>query len=158
MSDIRDKAFRHLGYRTRTVKEMRLYLRDKGYSDEEIEPLIQELISLRYLDDYEYAKQYIEYALPTKRGLNRIKMELIMRGVLEEDIENAVMECKESLAIDELSDAISLVRSIASDVSEIDEKMTASIVRKLKRRGYNDGDIMKAIETVRRELNYHDEF
>lgn len=81
-----------------------------------------------------------------------------MRGVSEEDIENAVMECKESLAIDELSDAISLVRSIASDVSEIDEKMTASIVRKLKRRGYNDGDIIKAIETVRRELNYHDEF
>lgn len=158
MSDIRDKAYRHLEHRPRTVKEMRTYLEEKGYSGEEISPLIEELVSLRYLDDYEYAKMYIEYALSKKRGINRIKLELRDKGISEENIDNAIMDSKESLEIDELSDAISLARSFTSDINEIDEKKIGSIVRKLKRRGYRDGDIMKAIETIRRELNSDDEF
>lgn len=158
MSDIMDKAFRHLEHRARTVKEMRTYLVEKGYSDDEIEPVIRELTSLRYLDDYEYAKMYIWYAIKKKRGMGRIKLELRNRGVSEENIDNAIMDCEESLGIDELSDAISLARTFVSGISNLDEKKMVSIVRKLKRRGYGDGDIMKAIETIRRELNNDNEF
>lgn len=158
MSDIRERALRHLEHRQRTVKEMRTYLSDRGYRNDEIDPLIGELISLKYLDDYEYARLYIEYAISKKRGLQRIRLELRKRGVSEEDIENAIEDSIEELEIDELSDAISIARAECSKISELDDKKLGSIVRKLKRRGYSESDIIKAVETLRKELDSYDEF
>lgn len=158
MRDIKEQAYRHLEHRMRTAYEMRTYLREYGYDDSEIEPLVEELASLNYIDDYEYALRYIEYAISKNRAIYRIKMELRDKGISEENIENAVEDSKEELQIDELANASSVARKELIGVSEIDEKRLGKIVRKLKRLGYGENIIIKIVEVLRKELKSSEEY
>lgn len=152
MKDIREVAARYLEHKMRSVHEMKKRLREKDFDEEEIDELIEEFISLKYLDDYEYALHYIEYALGKKRGIQRIKIELRERGISEEDIFNAISDYEEEHGITELQDALSVGRELISGKLEIDERLTGRIVRKLRQRGYRDNDIIKVVSILKDEL------
>ena len=57
--DIRSRALRYLNDRMCSAHQMKDYLRRKGYEDEEIDPVIEELKEYHYIDDLKYASAFM---------------------------------------------------------------------------------------------------
>jgi len=90
-------------YRPRTEEEIRRRCREKGYDDEIIEKMIEELYGIKMLDDFRFSKMYIEDGLRLKtKGLFRLEMELSDLGVSKENIRQAIEEVDEEEIIDVL--------------------------------------------------------
>lgn len=92
-------------YRPRTEKEIRQRCSEKGFDQELIEKTIDELYTLRMLDDLRFSKMYIEDGLKLKtKGLYRLEKELSDLGVQKEKIRQAVEEVDEDEILDVLKD------------------------------------------------------
>lgn len=78
-----------------------------GGNDEVIDKVIVRLVELKYLDDEQYAKDYINERVKFKpRGLFLIKRELKLKGITKELVEKIVTE----VAIDEVKMATELLK------------------------------------------------
>ena len=84
-----EAAYAFLASRMRTTAEVRRHLESKGYGENEITDAINELIGMRYLDDYLYALRYYEYNHEKKRGVLRAERELMEKGIDRESVCNA---------------------------------------------------------------------
>ena len=156
-----ETASAYLANRMRTVFEVRKHLKDKEYPAEEIDETIDELIELKYLDDYQFAIRYYEYNREKKRGSLRAERELAEKGVDKETIRNAKEDFLYEQKIDEYEDALAIARRevfVPNDiygekdiVKELDERLSAKIARKLESKGFSRGDIFRVLDTLRRE-------
>lgn len=156
-----EAAYTYLGSRMRTVEEVRRYLKTKDYSEEEVTDAVNELIGMRYLDDYLYALRYYEYNHEKKRGVQRAERELAEKGVDRETIRNAREDFLYEQQVDEYSEALSIARTEIyrpSDVygeapvlREIDDRLTAKIARKLESKGFSRSDIYRVLDEIRRQ-------
>lgn len=99
----RDQAMRYLEYRSRTVSEVEKHLREKEYSQEEIEDCLDFLAACHFVNDEDYCFRYIEYSIEKGRGPIRIRHELSQKGISEQQI---------ALGLEELYDAC-LQREVA---------------------------------------------
>ncbi len=159
-------AYGYISSRMRTVYEVRLYLAGKGYSGDEIQEAVNELIGHRYLDDYEYALRYFEYNREKHRGPARAVRELAERGVDRDTISNAREDFMYNNNVDEYRDALAIAEKELlsagnacadpdAEASEepssavLSEKKLASIARKLETRGFSPGDIYRVLDTLR---------
>lgn len=140
--DIKDTALKYLGPRARTCQEMNDHLRAKGFSQQEIIAVIQELIELRYLDDQDYCCQYFEYAFGKGKGAYRAKKELEQKGVDRSVIEIAFEEYEGEES--ELERAEKQAAKIA-DGRQIDEKLLAKMGRRLTSLGYSSDVVYQII-------------
>lgn len=138
----------YLANRMRTVHEVRKYLREKEYEASEIDKVVDELISLNYLDDCLYAERYYEYNREKKRGIKRAAAELKERGIDEVTIRNAGEDFLYNNKVNEYEDALSVALKVAEGM-EVDDKLVAKIARKLEAKGYGGGDILRVLETIR---------
>ncbi|MBO5525623.1 MAG: RecX family transcriptional regulator [Clostridia bacterium] len=84
-----EKAYRHLSHSMKTEKDMRAFLKKKGYVDSVIEFVMEKLETHGLIDDSEYAARYTSCASKTK-GKKLIAMELRMKGVGDEEIGRAL--------------------------------------------------------------------
>lgn len=144
-----EAASAYLASRMRTVHEVRKHLRDKEYEASEIDEAVNELIGLRYLDDYLYAERYYEYNREKRRGIKRAAAELRERGVDEVTIKNAAEDFLYNNKVDEYEDALYIAKREAEG-RERDEKLEAKIARKLESKGYSGGDIIRVLEAIRK--------
>ena len=148
MMDARDRALRYLNARTCTCHQMKEYLRRKGYEDEEIDPVIEELREYHYLDDLKYASAFIEAGYEKGRGIGRMRRELREKGVdagtiafAEENLEDRP---------DEYEMAMDLAKNMiaGTDTEDMDwterEKLKAKVARRLAGRGFS-GEIIYRI-------------
>ncbi len=84
-------ALRYLGYRDRSVSEMRAYLAKKDFSVKVIEETIDYLAGLGYLDDVRFSKQYSRSRIESKgMGRFRLRYELVNKGVDEHIVEQTL--------------------------------------------------------------------
>lgn len=86
---LKEKALKHLLYKMRSEKEMRLFLKEKHDAQvEEIEEIIAYLYSYNYLDDEKYAIAFIKDKLNFS-PIGRVKMryELVQKGIESESID-----------------------------------------------------------------------
>jgi len=74
-----------LTYRSRSSKEVADKMKLKGYDLDTIEKTIEFLSNYGYLNDYEFAQEYIRQK-SKKYGSKRIGMELIEKGINKETI------------------------------------------------------------------------
>jgi regulatory protein len=139
-----EAASAYLANRMRTVEEVRRRLRDKEYDAAEIEETINDLIGLRYLDDYLYAMRYYEYNREKRRGSGRAARELAEKGVDEATIRNAREDFLFENNVNEFEDALAVAVKAAED-RELDEKLRAKIARKLETAGFSKGDIIRVL-------------
>ena len=156
-----EAAYAFLASRMRTIEEVRRHLESKEYSEDEITEAINELIGMRYLDDYLFALRYYEYNREKKRGVLRAERELIEKGIDKETAHNAKEDFLYEQNVDEFEDALDIARKEvfvqpdvygeAPRVKEVDDKLAAKIARKLESRGFSRGDIFRVLDTVRRE-------
>ena len=84
---VKENAFRFLSRRIHSEKELRLKLGRKSFEKKIIEDTIDFLKQSKYLDDREFAEKFIEEKIHKKKlGLDKIKSQLILRGISGEII------------------------------------------------------------------------
>lgn len=141
-------AASYLSNRMRTVEEMRKHLKEKEFSEKEIEETINDLIGLKYLDDYAYAVRYYEYNTEKHRGSFRAMRELEDKGVDKQTVKFALEDYLYENKIDEYELALEVARK--EEFTEVDDKLIAKVARKLEARGFKRDDIYRVLDEMRR--------
>ena len=149
-----EAAYSLLDTRMRTKAEIEKKLKEKGYDEDEILDAVNELIGMRYLDDYQYALRYYEYNREKRRGSSRAARELLEKGVDSETVRNAREDYLYSEKVDEYADALAVAEKeleLRSDMGLVwDDKLSAKIARKLDGKGFDRGDIFRVLDVLRR--------
>lgn len=131
------KAYTLLSYRPRSVSELRTLLKERvqGASSETVDAVLEHFIEKKYLDDTEFAQWWVRQRreVSSRFGAQRIKQELLQKGIAQEIIDAALHESKEDVS--EVENAVILGRKLFDRSSESDpykkkQKMLQSLVRK----------------------------
>ena len=97
----KDYAFKLLSYRPRSIKEIRNRLKKKDYSSKVILEVIKNLKRLKFLNDKEFAKMWMENRIRTRpMGRYRLKQELIQKGIDRDLIEKTLSNYREEEEIE----------------------------------------------------------
>ena len=127
--------FRTYGYLIKkdyTEKEIRSKLRMEFPKDAPYDEVIEKLKEKSYLDDYSYAKTFIETKKFSKK---KIYYELTMRGIRKEDIDTVYSEVE----VDEKE-------QINNHMRKLNGKDERKKIEYLLRKGYNLKDILEVIK------------
>jgi len=90
---VKNAALNFLSYRARSEKEIKDRLKRKGYSRKLIDEVISDLKRLNFLNDYQFALNWIKDRLDHKpRGEKLLRAELLKLGIKEEFIEKSLEE------------------------------------------------------------------
>lgn len=139
-------ALKLLSYRQRSEMEMYNKLREKGYDEEHIDNAIQYCKDKNYIDDRSFAEVFTRDKINlNKHGPQRIKYELISKGVSKDIIEEVLEHTHE----DEFQMAMNLALKRLPRYKD-DEK--PAIYRKLggflQRKGYSYNVVKKVLNQV----------
>jgi len=94
-----DKALTHISATRKTEKQVREFLKGKGYLEDVIEYVLEKLRGYDFLNDQEYAEAYVDYTA-CKKGARLIRMELKNKGVSEQEIDSALSLVSEDTQIE----------------------------------------------------------
>jgi regulatory protein len=128
-----------LTYRKRTKKEMAIKLKSKEYSETLIENVLEQLVSLGYINDKEFALWWINQRRRSNpKGNAAISYELRKKGVAEETINAALSEAD----LDSKENEYELAQIASSSAIEKYRQLDPSTARRrlisfLKRRGFS---------------------
>lgn len=138
-SAVRNACFRLLSYRARSVSEIRDYLIRKNYPEEIITQVIDDLVSKAYLDDEQFAKQWIENRLAIKHAsIRQIKNELRQKKIDSSLISKLIDE----QAIDETA----LIREVIEKKrGQSKYKDELKLMQYLSRKGFSYDKILVAL-------------
>ncbi len=84
-----DKALTHISASMKTERDIRDFLRRKGYLQDVADYVVEKMKGYGYLDDEAYARAYAEHA-GEKKGSRLIRMELRRKGVPDAAIDAAL--------------------------------------------------------------------
>ncbi|MEG0829712.1 MAG: regulatory protein RecX [Anaerovoracaceae bacterium] len=141
--DIRDRALNYLANRSRTAKEMVDHLKAKGFPMEEIEPTLEFLKDFSYIDDSDYCRQYFDYAFGKGRGIQRVKQELVNKGVDSQIIAIAIEDYESETT--ELQRAKKQAAKLIANGETVEDKLLAKMGRKLTALGYTTDVVYKVV-------------
>lgn len=136
------KALSLLSYKPRTEREMRDKLKENEYDDEIIGVTLERLISLGYINDYDYAITYIESRLSTY-GMYRIKSDLFRKGIASEIVDRASSDCDVDQS-DEIRELFA--KKLKSCDGLTNEKRYNRVMSYMLRKGFDYGRINKLFE------------
>jgi len=142
-TDVIDYALRYIFRYPKTKKELIIQLRKKHYTETEIEKALKYLKRKGYLNDKQFAKDYIDYHC-VRRGkpIIWVKNKLYEKGV-DKDIIQEVIEKK----IDDINKWI--WKQIKKEIQQYKDKWLdgLQILEKLTRKGYTYNQIKKVIDS-----------
>lgn len=145
-SRTKEKALRLLEFRNHSSGELKRKLTVAGASLEDISKVIEFLKEYNLINDREYAKRLaLDLKNLKKYGERRIRSELKSRGILSEDIEEAIGELPE---FDE-EELVGLVEKRLK--GDFEKKNKDKVLRYFLNRGYSFDEIKKAIEKNEQE-------
>lgn len=143
LADAKKEALRFVEARIRTEKEVFKKLVFKGYEDDTAGEAVDELKSLGYLDDREYARKYISDKIKLNpKSKELIKKELMSKGISRETAQNALNECH----LDDLSVAVALAAKKFGKYDCHDLSVQKKIYNFLSYRGFRPELIENIIE------------
>lgn len=122
----------------RTEHQLYDKLKQNGYPEECIEEAIAYVKKYHYIDDLRYAKTYVRYH-QQKKSRQRLKIDLMQKGVTREKIEMAL---EEEFASDEREKIRVLLEKRHYDYGTRDTKEQQRTYQFLMRRGYKSSDIL----------------
>lgn len=135
--------------KARTTKEAKDRLYEKGYHKDAVDYAIASVSSYGYLDDEEYAKNYVENAMRSKGGY-RVRRELQLKGVSDESIAEALLEMDSD---SEFDSAYELAKKYLKSKDVTDEKVKEKLFRYLVSRGYGYDSVKKVMRKVGAEID-----
>ncbi len=143
---IKDSAFRFLARRLHSSRELMTKLIKKGFDKSLVDDTIRSLIKQKYLDDDQFAKLLVEERSVKKRfGVNKIKSELMKKGIDRKIIDSMVnqqdTDLAESNAFYLAQKKLKLLTEKIDDKRKIKEKLYSYLAGK----GYESDTIMKVI-------------
>lgn len=145
----RDSALRFLGYRARSVVEVRRNLRGKKYEDALIERVIAYLLEAKLLDDVAFATYWVEQRETFKpRGRRALQQELMQKGVSRPVIEEV---------LDDLDETGSARRAAETRIRRWNhlpyDEFRAKMGGFLQRRGFGYGIVRQVIDEIWQSLD-----
>lgn len=122
----------------RTEHQLYDKLRQNGYPEECVRDAVDYVKNYHYIDDLRYAKTYVRYH-QQKKSRQRLKMDLLQKGVAKDTIEHAL---EEEFASDERDKIRALLEKRRYDYRTKDAKEQQRMYQFLLRRGYKSSDIL----------------
>ena len=123
----------------RTRAELERKLQQNGYPAQAIETALSYVESLHYIDDARYAAMYMENQ-KNKKGMARIRMELIQKGIAPEILQQVLEETEEK------TDSRDVIREMLEKKRKIqgplEEKEKQRLYGFFMRRGFSSSDIL----------------
>lgn len=126
----------------RTEKQLYDKLKQSEYPEECIENAIQYVKNYHYIDDARFAKNYIRYH-QEKKSVQRLKMDLMSKGIDKVTIEDAI---DEEFVSDERQMIANLLEKKRFDASQADISTRRKLYQFLLRRGFKSSDILAVME------------
>lgn len=145
-----ESAINLLSYQDRTEKQLHDKLKNKEYSEAEIEEAFVKLREYGYLNDERYASNY-HNAQAANKGARRIKLELLQKGISG----SIVNEEFSSNEYDEVSSILHIIEQRYSDADFTDDKQQRRIFGFFQRRGFSYDDIKSAVRIYAKNDNFH---
>ena len=141
-------AMRLLSRREYSDKELRLRLRNRNFTFEDIESVLEELIGCGYLSNQRFAESYARSRCSQGYGPQRIEMELAERGVSEADQQHAMCD----LDVDWFDKAQAVrIKKFGLELP-IEVRDRAKQWRFLQYRGFASEHIVYAMKTLLEEV------
>lgn len=84
-----DRAINLLSRASKTAKDMKTYLKGKGYSQSICDYVVEKLEGYKYIDDKRYAEDYVE-SVRKRKGPRVIKQQLLLKGISSNIIDSAL--------------------------------------------------------------------
>lgn len=129
-----DTALHFLGYKMRTVKEIRWKLQEKEFAEDIIERVIVFLEKYGYADDRDYCRRYIRQQLRLKPKSGYVLgLELKQKGVSSAIVEEVLAETE----VDEVTDAVHWLEKKSRGQWPPDQKKKKQLYDFLLRKGYS---------------------
>ena len=127
----------------RTESQLRQKLKQDHYTDEMIERAIAYVKSFGYINDADYARNFVE-SRKDRKSKKELYAQMIQKGLDKDVIEQAFLECYEK---EDARDAIAeLLRKKKYDPETADWKDTQKILGFLTRKGFGYDDIRQVIQ------------
>lgn len=137
-------ALKSINSRYKSIEEVRKMLKNKEFSSEIVDFVIDRLIKQGYLNDQLFAKLYINNQIvTTSRGPLRIKKDLLDKGVNNSIIDEELIEFNEDIQLEKIDKVIN--KSIKSNHSRGGVILKSKIFNDLKTLGYESSIINKII-------------
>ncbi len=145
----RDKAFKFLGFKARTQKELYNKLLEKEFSEEVSQKIVEEMKSYKYIDDEVYAQNFLKEKMNYKGiGTSRIKFELSQKGISREIIDGLFDESQYyEEQLEKVKELIE-TKTRRIDLENITDKEKKKVYDFLLRRGYNYNIINEAFKEI----------
>ena len=141
----------HLARRSRTIAEMRSFLRKKGHPEPEITRVVSRLMEMGYLNDRDYAERFVASCRSRPRGRMRLTSELLSKGVPRDIIDSALAS---SFTAQEESEALNrvLARAVSQAGGGLDAAGRRRVASRLLRRGFAPSQVHQAISAMGRGM------
>ncbi len=131
-----DYAFLLLSFRMRSKDEMRQRLIKKGYTEDEVNGVIDKLEGLNYLNDREFAQTWVKSRIVSKPlGRSLMYRELKRKGIAVDIIEDVLNESLKGYDEYEVAKELALKR--LGKIKVRDSKMWQRLSGYLARRGFS---------------------
>lgn len=151
---VKESAFRFLGRRIHSEKELQRKLLQKKYDKEIVASVLKELKDSNYLDDEHFAREFADEKINKKAfGPNKVKAELKARGVTQEIIDKILSQ--KSLGT-EFENACMLAEKKLSSLKnrELDKKkINQKLYSYLLSKGFDFDTIKAAVNRVSQPLD-----
>lgn len=147
-----DRAVAALASRAHSKHELEQKLLRAGYRPCTVEMVLYKLETEGFLNDADFAQQWVEARTTRKLGTRRIAQELRHKGISADEAESALAQVDED---EQLAAAVSLVEKALAraKVGEDPRKTANRITGMLARRGYNWDVARQALEQAMTDLD-----
>lgn len=139
LQSIKFKALNYLSYRPRSRREVKTSLLKKGFSHNDIDKVLEELVTKGYLDDLNFAKTYARYLIKTKRlGRIAVTNRFFAHNINQETLKPILDKLYDKYPPGLLIDEIVRKKKYPKDSNLINNK---KLIDHLKRKGFSWDDI-----------------
>jgi regulatory protein len=128
---------------SRSEKQIREKLKQKGYELEQIDNILAWLREMRLVNDLKFCDNFVRYAIAKRWGRNKTQNELRLRGVTGYDAEQIIDEYYEITDVHQAALIIAKKKMKLIERKSTDKQKDA-IIRHLAGKGY-DYDMIKGI-------------
>ena len=139
LQSIKFKALNYLSYRSRSRKEVNISLLKKGFHQDDIDKVLEELVAKGYLNDKAFAKTYARYLIKTKRlGRIAVKNRFFVHSINQEVLNPILDKLYDKYPPELLIGEIVKKKKYPNDFDMINDK---KLVNHLKRKGFSWSEI-----------------
>lgn len=146
---VQNSAFRYLANRSHSEKELKLKLKNKGFAENLIDEVLEELKAAKFIDDEQFALSFSRSRINSKQmGARLLRQELWQKGIEKEIVDKTVKLIYQDFPEEKL--AASLVEKRKTKYKNLDAfEQKKKLHDFLIRRGFNWEIVQKMLEKLK---------